>query len=269
MGRTLAHLWHKQATFVVQDVLTQSQASAQAAVDFIGAGRAVAHMGDMRKADVWLLAVPDGQIAATANLLAKTAIAGVFVGSDAIVFHASGALSAAELATLQMQGWHAASAHCILSFSAPASAVAQFAGTLCALEGDARATAVLQTAFESIGANCFDLAAKDKLLYHAAAVFATNFVPVLQSVAEALWHKTGVPADKIAPLAATLLQNTVQNIRSQGAAKALTGPAARGDTALVQVQGEAVAAWNETAGQAYKSLSQLATALAQQAQREA
>jgi predicted short-subunit dehydrogenase-like oxidoreductase (DUF2520 family) len=121
----------------------------------------------------------------------------------------------------------------------------------------------LQSAFEAIGANCFDLAAKDKVLYHAAAVFATNFLPVLQVVAADLWQSAGMPKELIAPLNASLLQKAVQNIAAQGAAKALTGPAARGDSELVTMQGKAVAEWNADAGAAYAALSQLAARIAQ------
>lgn len=269
VGRSLAHLWHKQGVFAVQDVLTRSQASADEAVQFIGTGRAVTQLSDMRAADVWMLAVPDGQIQNVAfdlsSEIKNKAVTGVFIASHAIIFHCSGALSSAELQPLKSiedRGLQVASAHCILSFSAPSSAVTQFAGTPCALEGDAAATQMLQPAFEAIGANCFDLAAKDKVLYHAAAVFATNFLPVLQVVAADLWQSTGMPKDLIAPLNASLLQKAVQNIAAQGAAKALTGPAARGDTELVAFQGAAVADWHAEAGKAYAALSELASQIA-------
>ena len=265
VGRSLAHLWHKQGVFAVQDVLTRSQTSADEAVEFIAAGRAVVRLHDMRAADVWMLAVPDGQIKNVAFELLNMPLAGVFIAQDAIIFHCSGALSSAELQPLRSagdKGSQVASAHCILSFSAPASAVAQFAGTPCALEGDVAATQTLQPAFEAIGANCFDLAAKDKVLYHAAAVFATNFLPVLQVVAADLWRSTGMPEELIAPLNASLLQKAVRNIAAQGAAKALTGPAARGDTELVALQGKAVTDWNAKAGAAYVALSELASQIA-------
>jgi predicted short-subunit dehydrogenase-like oxidoreductase (DUF2520 family) len=216
----------------------------------------------MRAADVWMLAVPDGLINKVANDLSNQALASVFIASDAIIFHCSGALSAAELQPLRAKGLHVASAHCLLSFSAPSSAVTQFSGTPCALEGDVVATQTLQPAFEAIGASCFDIAEKDKILYHAAAVFATNFLPVLQVVAADLWRSSGMPESMIAPLNASLLLKAVHNIAAQGAAKALTGPAARGDNELVALQGAAVTDWNAQAGAAYAALSQLASHIA-------
>jgi predicted short-subunit dehydrogenase-like oxidoreductase (DUF2520 family) len=141
----------------------------------------------------------------------------------------------------------------------------QFAGTPCALEGDPLAVRELEPAFTRIEARCFALAAEHKLLYHAGAVFASNFAPVLQAVANQLWHDSGVPADVAARLNTSLLKNVVDNILRLGPAAALTGPAARGDLALVQQQGDAVTAWNPTAGAAYVALSQLAGQLRQPA----
>lgn len=258
VGCSLAHLWHTSGTYAIQDVLTTSPASALSAVQFIGAGQAVPALDDMRPADVWMLAVPDSQIASVATQLAGH----VSAHPAAMAFHCSGAMASDVLSPLRSLGWQLASAHCILSFSASATAVTQFAGTPCALEGDALATQSLHSAFEAIGAQPFPLAAEHKVLYHAAAVFATNFLPVLQVVAADLWRSTGVPQDLIAPLGASLLRNAVQNITEQGAARALTGPAARGDTAVVNVQGKAVADWNMDAGQAYQALSTLAGQIA-------
>lgn len=257
VGRTLARLWHAQDVLQVQDVLTTSAASAQAAVEFIGAGRPVTALAELRSADYCFIAVPDRQIAAVGATLAQTP--GL---PAATAFHASGALPAAELAPLQARGWRIASAHCILSFATPATAVQQFAGTPCALEGEAGAVDVLQPLFNAIGAHCFPLAAEHKLLYHAAAVFATNFLPVLQAEAEALWQHSGVPTELLPRLRATLLRNAVDNVLALGPAGALTGPAARGDLALVQRQGLAVTQRDAQAGAAYTALSELARRLA-------
>lgn len=260
MGSTLAHLWNKAGTFVIQDVLSTSQDSAQMAVELMGAGRAMPRQQDMAAADVWMLSVPDAQIAAVAQALASHAAAAAT--PPAVVFHCSGALGSEVLAPLQACGWHLASAHCILSFASVHAAVQQFPGTPCALEGDACARVTLQAAFSAIQARCFDIRAKDKLLYHAAAVFATNFLPVLQSVAEDLWRNTGVPADVVVHLRSTLLHNAVANITARGPQGALTGPAARGDLEAIAIQGHAVTAWDAQAGAAYAALSQLALALA-------
>jgi len=258
VGQTLGRLLALDGRYRVQDLLTRSQASAEQALAFIGAGRAVGTMQDMRAADLWLLAVPDGQIAPVAAALAACDHL-----PPATAFHASGALSADILNPLRDKGWQVASAHCLLSFASPQLALQQFAGTPCALEGDAQALAELRALFTSLGAQCFDVRAQDKMLYHAGAIFATNFLPVLQDLAEQLWQHSGMPPPLIQHLRASLLQNAVNNITALGPQAALTGPAARGDTALVAAQGEAVLQWNNSAGQAYQALSALARSLAQ------
>ncbi len=258
VGQTLAHLWATHGPWAVQDVLTTHLSSAQAAVAFIGTGNAVAHLADMRPAPLWLLATPDAQLAQVALDLASEQRK----APPAIAFHCSGALASTALAPLAALGWQVASAHCILSFASPAVAVAQFAGTPCALEGDPAVTALLQNAFETIGARCFNVASADKQLYHGAAVFATNFVPVLQYVAESLWHASGVPPAVIADLRASLLRNAVANITALGPQAALTGPAARGDTAAIARQAQALQAWDPSTGAAYDALSALALRMA-------
>jgi predicted short-subunit dehydrogenase-like oxidoreductase (DUF2520 family) len=258
VGKTLAHLWHARQVLQIQDVLTTSVASAAQAVAFIGAGHAVPALAQMRPADMWLVAVPDRQIATSADEMAS-----VFANqAPATVFHCSGALGASALAALHERGWQVASAHCILSFASPAAAVQQFAGTPCGIEGDAAAITCLQPIYAAIGASCFVLAADNKLLYHAAAVFATNFLPVLQAVAEDLWQSSGVPPELLPHLRASLLRNAVDNVLALGATGALTGPAARGDSELVLRQGQAVAQWDPAVGAAYKALSELAMRLA-------
>lgn len=260
VGRTLGRLWQQHQTLQIQDVMTTSPESAQAAVDFMGAGHAIASLAQMRPADFWLIAVPDRQILESASVMAQT-LAGM---PPAMAFHASGALGSAVLAPLRERGWHVASAHCILSFATPAAAVQQFAGTPCGLEGDAAALHKLRSVFTAIGAECFAVAADKKVLYHAAAVFGTNFLPVLQALAEDLWRDSGVPPELLPRLRASLLRNAVDNVLALGPTGALTGPAARGDTALVQRQGQAVSDWDPTAGEAYRALSELARRLARE-----
>ena len=261
VGQTLANLWSRAGFFTVQDVLTRSPQSAEAACAFIGAGQPATSLATMRAADVWMLAVPDASIESTAAKLTAVWTQRPQSGTP-MAFHCSGAKTAHALAPLADIGWHTASAHPILSFASAATSVPQFGGAPCALEGGSGALQTLQPAFEAIGAQCFEVQAKDKVLYHAAAVFATNFLPVLQSVAESAWRDSGVPAHLLPHLRATLLANAVHNITTLGPAGAQTGPAKRGDTAAIQRQAGVVQQWDPLAGDAYAALSALALRLA-------
>jgi predicted short-subunit dehydrogenase-like oxidoreductase (DUF2520 family) len=264
VGQTLGRLWQACGVFAVQDVLTTNPASARAACDFIGAGTPKPNLLAMQRADVWMLAVPDAHIAPVVQMLSEAvALSASPTGATpTIAFHCSGAQSAESLAVLAALGWQTASAHCILSFASAEVAARQFAGTACALEGHPSAIALLRAAFEGIQAHCFEVAGQDKVLYHAAAVFATNFLPVLQSVAEDAWRATGVPQELLPHLRATLLSNAVANITRMGPAQALTGPAARGDVQAIARQAAVVSQWDAQAGAAYEALSALALRIA-------
>lgn len=261
VGKTLGRLFQAAGLFQVQGVLARSGASAQLAVQFVGAGQACQSLAALPQADVWLLALPDAHIASVAQGLAELSVS----HRPALAFHCSGALGSDVLAPLAQRGWQVASAHPLLSFAQPKLALTQFAGTPCALEGDAPALRTLKPAFTQIGAQCFAVAAQDKLLYHAGAVFATNFLPVLQDTAERLWQRSGMPPALIKQLRSTLLNNAVTNIVALGAQAALTGPAARGDLALVAAQSQALTQWDTQTGAAYQALSQLAGQLARAA----
>ena len=258
VGQTLAALLHQHAQVQVQDLYSRSFSSAQQAAKFVGAGEPVAELAHMRAADVWLLSVPDAQVGTAAQALAD-AQGAKLAGST--VFHNSGFLSAAVLQPLQALGCHVASAHPVLNFASPETGVRQFAGTPCGLEGDAPALAWLHNALTAIGGRCFEIASADKPLYHAAAVFSSNFTVVLQGIAQDAWSSAGVPPELMRPLTEALLKSTVDNVLGMGPAQALTGPAARGDTAVVQAQGEVVKRWSPTAGELYQTLSALAAEL--------
>ena len=258
VGKTLASLWQTHGHLQVQDVLTTSLPSAEQSVTFIGAGRPVSQLSDMRQADLWMLAVPDSRIAACATAMALS----LKNQAPSRAFHCSGALASDTLAPLKKLGWSVASAHCILSFADPQTAMQQFAGTVCGIEGDSDIAQELRSLFSATGARCFALQVEHKLLYHAAAVFATNFLPVLQYTAEALWAQSGVPPAFLPQLRERLLHNAVANVLALGPAAALTGPAARGDKELIALQASAVENWDITSGQAYRQLSELALRLA-------
>jgi predicted short-subunit dehydrogenase-like oxidoreductase (DUF2520 family) len=258
VGQTLAALLHQRGQVLVQDLYSRSFSSAEQAAKFVGTGQPVAELADMRAANVWLLSVPDAQVGAAAQALADAQGAKL---AGAIVFHNSGFLSAAVLQPLQALGCHVASAHPVLNFASPDTGVRQFAGTPCGLEGDATALVWLHTALTAIGGRCFEIASADKPLYHAAAVFSSNFTVVLQGIAQDAWHSAGVPPELMRPLTEALLKSTVDNVLAMGPAQALTGPAARGDTAVVQAQGEVVKRWNAPAGEMYQTLSELAAQL--------
>lgn len=267
VGKTLAHLIVANRVLEIGDLYDSDSAHAREAVEFIGAGRPVDDLGEMRDADIWLLSVPDMQIAAVAGQLAarlaERRAAQRIAASASIAVHCSGALDAEILAPLRAIGWRVASAHPMLSFAHPGTAVFQFENTPCGIEGDREACSVWSETLAAIGARCFEIGPGSKTLYHAAAVVSSNFLPILAAMAVELWQAAGIPDPLIQDMMHTLTRNAADNVVALGPQEALTGPAARGDRAVVDAQSHAVAGWDPVAREAYDALSLLAQRLAQ------
>jgi predicted short-subunit dehydrogenase-like oxidoreductase (DUF2520 family) len=257
VGRVLGRLFAATGAFQVQDVLTRSPDSARAAIAFMQAGHAAAAAADaLRPADVWMLAVGDDQIAPVC-----LALAGQMRG--AVVFHCSGAKSSRELQAARETGAHVASVHPVRSFADPAAVAQDFAGTFCGVEGDAAALAQLAPAFAAIGARTVAIDAAAKTVYHAAAVFASNYLVTVVDAALRAYQAAGIPADVARELARPLATETLANVFRLGPEAALSGPIARGDMQTVARQQGAIDAWDAPTGALYAALVDATTALAQ------
>lgn len=260
LGKTLARLWTEHRTLRLQDVLNRSRNSAQQACDFIGGGSAVTTYAELRQTDIYLIAASDDQIVACCAALAAS---GKLTGNS-IVFHCSGALSSQALTSATEQGAAVASIHPIRSFADPQQVVRHFAGTYCGSEGDAAALAVLTPAFDAIGALCVGIQRDNKILYHAAAVFASNYLVTLIDVARQAYVEAGLAPDVALRLIEPLLSDSAANAFRLGPAAALTGPIARGDMATVARQYEALQQWNPEVAALYRRFESLTLDLARQ-----
>jgi predicted short-subunit dehydrogenase-like oxidoreductase (DUF2520 family) len=248
VGRVLGKLLAAQG-FRIQQVLTRSAASAQQAVDFTGAGSVATAYEQLQPADVHVLAVGDDQIIPACEALARAV---PLQGS--VVFHCSGALASGQLQAARDVGAMVASVHPIRSFADPAAVAAQFSGTFCGIEGDDGALAVLTPALQAIGAQPVPINAAAKTVYHAAAVFASNYLVTVLDAALRAYQAAGIPEPVARQLAQPLASESMANVFRLGAAAALSGPIARGDMATVARQQQAVSAWDEETGALYRAL---------------
>lgn len=256
VGRVFGRLW-AGTVFDLRDVLARSLPSAQQAVAFIGAGSAADGYAALRAADIYMLSVGDDQIVPACEALAASVPL-----QGAIVFHCSGALASDRLQAARAAGAHVASVHPIRSFADPSSVAAAFNGTFCGIEGDAAAVAVLEPALLAIGARPVAIDAAAKTVYHAAAVFASNYLTTVLDAALRAYQAAGIPEPVARELAQPLASETLANVFRLGAAPALSGPIARGDMATVARQQQAVTAWDGPTGELYQALVAPTVALA-------
>ena len=126
---------------------------------------------------------------------------------------------------------------------------AQFDGAWAAVSGETEeALSVARELAEILGLRPFELADEDRTLYHAGAVFASNYLVTLQRAAVRL----GVPAEALVPLMKRTIENGFQ----------LTGPIARGDWATVEAHKQAIRAERPELEDLYETLAEATVLLA-------
>jgi predicted short-subunit dehydrogenase-like oxidoreductase (DUF2520 family) len=260
VGRTLASLWTEKHTFLVQDVLDGSEEGANAAVAFIGEGAAVAALDAMRAADVWMITTPDRAIVPTVREIAD---AGLLRSGD-VVFHCSGSLPSAELEPATDRRARVASVHPLKSFADPAEAVRTFVGTPCAAEGERGALQVLVPAFERIGGRVSEIDPRFKTIYHAASVIVCNYLAALLESGLRCYEKAALDRATATRIMEPIVRETIENILELGTARALTGPIARGDDAVVASHLSALQAWDPRIASIYRELGLIALDLARE-----
>lgn len=198
---------------------------------------------DMRdlaaESELLLVAVSDRAIAECAAAIPQT---------DALIFHAAGAM-------LAMRGGF--SLHPLKSLP-PVGQPSDLEGTLLVFEGEHRRTAKLIAA--AVGARFAEIAGNQKALYHAAAVFGSNYVAASLEIAGRLMHRVGL-GDVREDLVALAL-SAIDNWRRNEGASRFTGPAARGDQAVMASHLDALAE-DPNLAQIYERLAkEIADALA-------
>jgi predicted short-subunit dehydrogenase-like oxidoreductase (DUF2520 family) len=163
-----------------------------------------------------LLCVPDAAIAATARSLRR----GPWVA------HVSGATPLTALDPHDLRF----SLHPLQTFTRKRGPE-QLDGAWAAITGEsAEALAVARRLAETLGLRPFELADDRRTLYHAGAVFASNYLVTLERAASLLVEAAGAPREALRPL----LRRTVEN------GFELTGPIARGDWETVEAHRAAI-----------------------------
>jgi predicted short-subunit dehydrogenase-like oxidoreductase (DUF2520 family) len=105
---------------------------------------------------------------------------------------------------------------------------------------------------ETLGLRPFDLADSARTLYHAGAVFASNYIVTLERAATLLFDSAGAPPEALEPLMRRTIENGFE----------LTGPIARGDWSTVQAHRGAIQEQRPELDHLYETLAGATLALA-------
>ncbi|MGH2935248.1 MAG: DUF2520 domain-containing protein [Gaiellaceae bacterium] len=105
---------------------------------------------------------------------------------------------------------------------------------------------------DTLGLRPFDLDDGARTLYHAGAVFASNYIVTLQRAAAILLEAAGAPPEALEPLMLRTIENGFE----------LTGPISRGDWATVDAHKTAVQVERPDLAGLYETLADATLAIA-------
>ena len=198
---------------------------------------------------IWLLHTDDA-LAETARKLATRPR-----WKGKLVFQSSGALSSDVLAPFKRAGAYTASVHPMMTFVS--GSTPEMSGVPFALEGDRPAVAAAKQIVRDLGAEAFTIASKSKVLYHALGSFSSPMMVATLATAERVGRAAGLSPAQTRKLMQPILEQTIKNYFSRGAAAAFSGPIKRGDLETVkrhlrQLQGV------RGAGEVYRALARSA-----------
>ena len=206
-----------------------------------------------RRGEVVLIATPDDAIATVCDAIVSDG--GVTTGS--VVAHVSGATGLGALGSASAIGATVLSLHPLQTFPDVDSAIERLGGCPVAVTADTDAgRAIGERLAIDAGGVPFALADEAKPLYHAAAVFASNYLVTITALARdaAAAARLEDPIGLFAPLQAT----TLANLRAMGPEAALTGPAVRGDAGTIARHLEALSTFLPDAVAPYAALARSA-----------
>jgi predicted short-subunit dehydrogenase-like oxidoreductase (DUF2520 family) len=215
-----------------------------------------------RSAKVVIIAVPDDGIVDVCTELGERR---AFRAAQHVL-HLSGSVGLDALQPAADYGAEILSLHPLQTFPDVDTGVARLPGSPIAVTARTEGGFVFGESLAlDIGGAPFRLADEVKGLYHAAAVFSSNYLVVVEGMAEHLFKMAGLPdpVGMFAPLARSALEATL----TLGPREALTGPAVRGDAGTIARNLAALEEYAPEAVPAYVSLARMAAEMALDAGR--
>jgi len=180
------------------------------------------------KTKIFFITVPDNQI----KIISEN-LSGLNLDFENSLFiHVSGALNISELRSLKGKGGSTASFHIMQTF--PSRKTVEIKNHTAAIEAETKAAKNLLNKMSlRLKLKPFTIKSSDKIYYHLAGVFISNFLVGNVFSSEKLLRFFNDRRDFF-KIFNSILNSTLDNVRKTGACKALTGPVERGDYKTIE-----------------------------------
>jgi len=222
--------------YVFTGVFSRSKSSAAACQNLVGSGVLSSDPKSLiENSTLVFITVPDSSIEHVCRELSELSV----FTEEKIVIHTSGVLSSDALASARDFGASVYSVHPIQSFADVNQAIKNLPGSFFGVEGKGVFGNVIDTLVKDLGGIKISIDTDGKVLYHAAAVAASNYLVTLLDLACGLMEKSGVSKEDTFQILKPLIYGSLNNIENVGIPNALTGPISRGDVITIEkhVQG--------------------------------
>ncbi len=212
--------------YPVVAVSSRSRTSVQNLAQAVKGCRVFDSQGVADNAELIFITTPDDAIAQVASQIKWH--------RGQSVVHCSGADSTDILQPAKELGAEVGVFHPLQTFASVKQAMGNIPGSTFALEAEEPLLGTLKEMATALGGHWVEVKAGDKVLYHAAAVIACNYLVTLIKLATDLWQTFDVPPQKATQALLPLLRGTIHNVETVGIPQCLTGPIARGDAGTIK-----------------------------------
>ena len=229
VGTAMALLLSERGYDVVSVADPEQQARTRAA-GFSGAEPVADDVEAAGLADTIVITTPDSAIASTCRRIVDS---GIEVRGKKFV-HMSGALSLTALEPARQAGAQILSIHPLQTFADIQGAVKALPGSTFGVTCDPSLEGWASVFVSDLEGTMQLIKDEDKVLYHAAAVMASNFLAMVEYAALTIARGLGFSDDAFAVAFAPLYRASVENVARLGPVEALTGPLVRGDAGTIE-----------------------------------
>jgi predicted short-subunit dehydrogenase-like oxidoreductase (DUF2520 family) len=181
------------------------------------------------KRGIFILAVPDNQIRITAEKISALKVD----FRNSLIIHLSGSHDISLLNSVALKKAHTASFHILQTF--PSRRRRNIKNSFSAIETfSSEASDYLFKLSKDLKLNPFLIDSGNKVIYHLAAVFASNFINAVLFQSQQLFEILGLKKYSFNDIFAPLYSSTIKNIKITSPAGALSGPIERGDLETIK-----------------------------------
>lgn len=219
--------------------------AAQAAAEAMNLQAAPSVEALVKACGLVLLAVSDDAVGPVAEQLVQAGdLTGKWVG------HLSGSRSVRALQPCIEAGASVFGLHPLLTVAEGGAGRTALAGAHFVAEADPELKGQLSQWLERLGNRISWVTPEKKGLYHLGACLASNYVMTLYHLSGQALQSAGLSAEDAAQALIPLMEATLENYKTLGPVKGLTGPVSRGDTETVRLHLESLttAPWENRSG---------------------